>query len=216
MATAELLIAAFLLAGGGTAAAAAVAKRNEDSAEIDAARLVSRANQEKARVWVERFMSIGAPVALAQAYARWAGIESSGNPLAKSRLGERGLFQISEQSALKEKPPALTWSEWDAMARPDTPSEFHARIAMRIGDWLWARARRLVKNPGLTPEDIVWYAKLYHQRPTMVRNAKINGPARAAARMLAKKWANDPLKMHYLRAANVVAFGRADLGEPSS
>lgn len=204
-----MLIGALALLGGGGAAVAATRKRDDAADEAtDGARLVSRANLDAARAWVPQFVRGGAPQALAEALARWAGIESSGNPLAVSRLGERGLMQISEQEALKEKPPALMWSEWMDMTRRETPPEQHARIAQQIASWEWTRAKRLVKSPPTDFTSGVWYAKLYHQRPVDFRSVVMHGPALPMARELAIKWKGDPAKMHRLRAANVVAWGR--------
>jgi hypothetical protein len=206
--TSDLIIAALLLLGGGAASAATKKRDEEVTADVDGLRLVSRANQATARAWAARFVQADAPQQLADGLARWAGIESSGNPLAASKLGERGLLQVGEQSALREKPVMLTWSEWDALSRKETPSEQHAKIAMRVANWMWARAKLHIKTD--VPNDFVsalWYGKLYHQRPVDVRDGKMHGPALPMARELAVRWAGDAAKMHRLRAANVVAFG---------
>jgi hypothetical protein len=205
--TSDLIIAALLLLGGAGAVSAATRKEKRVTADVDGERLIARANQSMARAWVARFMSADAPQALAEGLARWAGIESSGDPLARSKLGERGLLQSTEQSALREKPVMLTWSEWDALSRKETPTEQHAKIAMRMANWLWARAKPHVIDAPNDFTSALWYGKLYHQRPVDVRDAKMHGPALPMARELAVRWANDAAKMHRLRAANVVAWG---------
>jgi hypothetical protein len=144
------------------------------------------------------------PLELAGALARWAGIESSGNPTAVSSLGERGLMQAGPQSVDEG---ALSPDQWDALINPDTGPSTHAGIAMHYVDWLYGRAARYIKAPPTGALDQLWYAKLYHQRPVDVRDGKMHGPAIPMARELARRWARDPKAMHRLRAANVVAWG---------
>lgn len=176
----------------------------------DGAKLVARANQSDAQTWVSNFEALGAPAPFARALARWAGIESSGHPEIPSKLGERGLLQISRATALQEK--AITQAEWDALGNPNTTRDEQARIGIKLVEWLWKRASKYVAGPfaedkGQEFIDRVWYAKLYHQRPVDVRDGKMRGPAADMSRELAKRWANDAKKLHYLRAANVVAWG---------
>lgn len=210
MKTPELIIAALLLLGGGTALAATRKKEEKITADVDGVRLVSRANQATAHDWVGRFMNADAPQQLAEGLSRWAGIESSGNPLALSKIGERGLLQIGLQSALRESPPALSALEWEALASKNTTSEMHARIAMKIANWMWARAKRYVADPPNDFASALWYGKLYHQRPVDVRDGKMHGPALPMAIELKNRWSGDAAKMHRLRAANVVAWGQPD------
>lgn len=182
--------------------------RPADAAADDGAKLVARATQPATERWVTLFQQQDVPPELARALARWAGIESSGNPLAVSSKGERGLLQCTKTTALTEG--ALTSAEWEAMANPSTTGEEHARIAYKLANWLWQRARKLIAN---APDDYIsaaWYAKLYHQRPVDVRDGKLHGPALLMSRELAERWKNDRKKMHRLRAANVVAFGVSD------
>ena len=145
------------------------------------------------------------PQLAAEALARWVGIESGGDPYAVSSQGERGLLQCTKTTALKEK--ALTQGEWDAMANKATSSETHAKIAVKLFQWLWLRAKKHVANPPAALTDEIWYAKLYHQRPVDLRDGKMHGMAPMMAQELATTWKDNAQKMHYLRAANVVAFG---------
>lgn len=202
-----IALGAMMLLGGGGAAAATARRQDAADEAVDGARLVARANATATKPWIDRFVRGGAPRPLAEALARWAGIESTGNPLAVSRLGERGLMQISEQEALKEKPPALTWSEWIDMTRKETPPEQHARIAQQVASWEWTKAKKHIQDAPADFTSGIWYAKLYHQRPVDVRDGKMHGPALPMAHELAVRWAGDAAKMHRLRAANVVAWG---------
>lgn len=193
------------------AAAAAPGKgapENPVIAASDAGKLMARANQQPAQKWVTIFQSAGMTEPESRALARWAGIESSGNPLAISPGGERGLLQVSRTTALVEN--AITEKEWNDIAAKATPSSQHAAIGAKLVAWLYNRAAKHVQN--VPPVDDVlgklWLAKLYHQRPVDVRDAGIVGPdMKEAARALAFKWATDAKKMHYLRAANIIAWG---------
>jgi hypothetical protein len=178
------------------------------ASDIDGARLHGRAYQADANAWSNVWQTLGTPAGLADGYARWAGIESSGNPMALSPLGERGLFQIGRAEALKDH--AVTGVQWDAMRRASTTRQMHAKIAADYAAWAFDRARRLIKDPPSDYISALWYAKMYHQRPVDVRDAHLHGPALQMARELAARWAGSPAKMHRLRAANVVAFGRAN------
>jgi hypothetical protein len=103
----------------------------------------------------------------------------------------------------------LTPSEWDALKSIATPRATHAKIALKLFDKFWTKAKRYVKNPPTEVVDRVWYAKMYHQRPQFLASAKAHGPARLMAGSLANRWAKSgPMGLHnrYLRAANVVAF----------
>ncbi len=177
-----------------------------DQRTDDGIKLVARANQSGAQKWVTLFQQQDIPLQLAQALARWAGIESSGNPLAVSKLGERGLMQVGEASM---KDGNVTPTEWAEMVSPATTNEEHAKIAYNAANWLYNRARKHVTNP---PQDFtsgVWYAKLYHQWPVDVRDGQLHGDALLMARELAQRWKNDAVRVHRLRASNVVAFGQA-------
>lgn len=177
------------------------------SAREDGDKLIARANQAPALAWVTAFAAQGEPDAAARALARWAGIESSGNPTEISTLGERGLLQIGEG---QYKDGAISTDSWEAYAKPGTSRDEVARISIVYRKWATARAERYVTNPDAGSIDKIWYAKLYHQRPVDVRDGKLHGPAAPMAMELAARWASDQKKMHYLRAANVVAWGTAE------
>lgn len=199
MDTASLAVVAlvFLLGKG-----KGVAGKSSPQKDAD---LVKRANQAQAKAWVPILVGIGTPQMLAEATARWFGIESSGNPLAMSSGGERGLAQITRTSALTEG--ALTTAEWEAMTNPKTTKQEHARIGVKVIDWCWTRAKKYVANPTGNAMDAIFYAKLYHQRPVDVRDGQLHGPALLMSRELEERWRNDPVKLHYLHAANVITFG---------
>lgn len=220
--TAVAVALGLLLLGGRKALASSpvipASRRREDD-EADGAHLVARANQAPALAWADVFAALKVrpadggdvhpyPRNAAEALARWTGIESSGDPLATSSRGERGLMQAGPQSV---EEGALLPAEWDALIDPNTGPSGQASIAVRYVDWLWGRARRFVKDaPPNTADhavDHIWYSKLYHQRPVDLRDGRMHGPALAMARELAQRWANDPKAMHRLRAANVVAWG---------
>lgn len=191
----------------------------DKTGNIDGEKLIARANQPTALAWVPIFHSAHIQVKghpeelsneLAQAYARWAGIESSGIPTKPSRLDERGLFQVGPKlggPATVPPPPAFEQSDWVALSDPDTTQEQHADMAIHYVDWLYGRALKYIADPPTDPIDQTWYAKLYHQRPADLKDGKLHGPAVPMARELAKRWSNDAKAMHRLRAANVVAFG---------
>lgn len=169
--------------------------------------LLRRANQPS-DPWLDIFLHDSHPNLdpdIAAAVCRWIGIESSGNPLAVSSQGERGLAQITRTSALTEK--ALTQAEWDAMVNPTTSPQEHARIAWKVIEWCWQRASKYLPNGKARDAiDQIWYAKMYHQRPVDVRDGGMTGDAAADSRRLAVKWAGDEKRVHGLVSANVVAW----------
>jgi Transglycosylase SLT domain len=202
----EQLIGVVILFLFGSKKANASGKSNPDD---DGADLVKRANQKAALDWVPLFEKEGAPEDYADAAARWVGLESSGNPRAVSSAGERGLTQLGPAT---QKEGALTDTEWSALLATTTTNQQHAHMALRVIDWLWLRADKYVPksdtiDPATEPQDAVWYAYLYQQRPVDVRDGKLHGRAISMARELAQTWSGDAAKMHRLRAANVVAFG---------
>lgn len=169
--------------------------------------LMKRANQAGAASWAVTFASVPdhpiSPLAAA-ALARWAGIESSGKATNTSRLNERGLMQAGPTSVAEGE---LTPEEWAALTDQKTTKAQHAAIAIKYVDALAKKAFTYVARPPVDPVEIIWYAKLWHQRPVDVRDAGLTGDAIADAGMLAQKWAGDNKALHRLRAANVVAFG---------
>ena len=177
----------------------------------DGANLLKRANQKSATAWASIFADHPVSPLVAQALARWAGIESSGNATAKSRLDERGLLQVGAQTVGEGGTSA---AEWAALVSPSTTKKQHAAIAVKYADWLARQASTYVRPFTVDPVDMIWYAKLWHQRPVDVRDVvgptatEVGTPAaQVVARALAIKWAGDPKAMHRLRAANVIAFG---------
>lgn len=206
-----------LLMLGGKKAFAAMTSSHDDGS--DGAKLLARANQQAALAWVPIFASVHVEAkgthptisdAMAHAYARWAGVESSGNPITSSRIDERGLMQVGPKLGGPDTvppPPAFGQAEWVALTDPETHPDEQAAMAIHYVDWLYGRALKYIADPPSDPVDQVWYAKLYHQRPVDLRDGKLHGPAIPMARELAKRWANDSKAMHRLRAANVVAFG---------
>ena len=206
------LIAAVLLLGGSSKAEAPTggpaAKRDDTSAED--ALLVKRANLPAALAWRPDFVAHGLTDTLAAALSRWAGIESSGNPLAASKLGERGLLQCSKATALMKGGP-YTQIEWDALADPKTSRDEHVRLAIQLYEWLRARALSHVADPPSDEASGVWYAKLMHQWPADFigkTSVHMHGAAPEMAAELEARWASGaPHSLHRLHAANVVAFG---------
>lgn len=167
-----------------------------------------RAAAKRAHDWIPYFEKAGATPELAKGLARWAGIESSGNPLAVSPIGERGLLQATKTSALKEK--LFTPSEWDALISPNTTQATHARLALKQFGYHVLRARKWIANPPPASDVASWlyYAKAHHSRPADLTTDKMHGPAAFMATDLAKRHANgDPLRKKRMFSAAVVAFG---------
>lgn len=170
----------------------------------DGLALMARAEQEAASKWAVLFMDHPVSPLTAQALARWAGIESSGDRNVVSSLNERGLMQVGPQTV---EEGGMTAADWNRLVDPSVSNKDVAGIAVRYVDWLWQRASRHLTDAPKDPIDQVWYAKLYHQWPVDVRDGGFHGPALEMARELATRWADDAKRMHRLRAANVVAFG---------
>jgi hypothetical protein len=183
----------------------------------DAAHLLKRANQPAAHTWAGVFIDVPVSPLTAQALARWAGLESSGDRLIVSKLGERGLMQAGPDTV---KMGGLTEAKWKALIDPSTTYKEQAQIAVDYVEWLWERAARYVASPPVDPVDRIWYAYLYHQRPVDVRDGHLQGPAGEMAQHLvnpgfAFNWLNDAHKLHRLLAANVVAWNSAT-GAPAA
>ena len=170
----------------------------------DAAHLLKRANQPQALAWAAAFADFTSPPA-ALALARWAGLESSGNPNVRpTSLGERGLMQAGKDSVSEG---VMSQVDWADMINPRTSREDQAAIAVRYVHQLWLRAARYIETPPVDPVDQIWYAYLYHQRPVDVRDSHMHGPAAEMSIELAADWHTDAHKLHRLMAANVVAWG---------
>lgn len=168
---------------------------------------VARANQQRAKDWTPLLVKAGASPEVAEKLARWIGLESSGNPLALSRIGERGLLQSTKTTALKTK--LFTPTQWEELQSPKTTRERHAALAMHQYAFHVRRAKMRVSNPPApTSADWVFYAKLDHTRPVDLQEAKPHGAALPMARDLQTRWANDPARMQRLAMANVIAFGK--------
>jgi hypothetical protein len=198
-----ILFAALLLGGGKKAQAAPNRRSPEEEAAADGAALVRRASQGSR--WASLFQAAGVDAATAEALARWAGIESGGNPLAVSKLGERGLLQCMESTGLRGK--IFSPGEWVALSDPATSDTTHAQLAVKLFRAMWAKAKPRVKDAPTNPIDQVFYAKLMHQWPRDFWDEKMHGPALPMAAELAQRWAGKPKSTHRLRAAAVVAFG---------
>jgi hypothetical protein len=217
--TGDLIIGAlltFLLSkkSSGSSSSSKTTKADEKAsakaadALTEMSQLQKRANQEQAQAWIPDLEAAGAPSGLARALARWIGIESSGYPAgdtrAVSKKGERGLLQIMPETA-KE---ALTPAEWQELGDAATSRAEQARIALKQFRWHQEKAKKYVKDwPGDDTFDSVFYAKLHHQRPKDLSDAKPAGPAATATRQLLTKWKNDPAALKRLAAANVVTWG---------
>jgi hypothetical protein len=207
-----LIVGGILLLGGVAASGATLPPqppRKKPDDDKDGADLVRRANLPAASAWRADFAAHGLSDSLAAALARWAGIESSGNPIATSRLGERGLLQCSKNTALMAGGP-YTQVEWDSLVDKTTPRTTHARLAIQLYEWLAARAAKYVPDMPGDDADRVFYAKLYHQWPADFHGKAavgLHGPALDMAHDLAVKWSvGSPHSLHRLRAASVVAW----------
>ncbi len=161
--------------------------------------LVARANQKAALGWIPTLVRAGATQAEAEGLARWIGIESSGDPLAVSRLGERGLLQCSPATAKL----VFTPSEWDMLTSKNTDRETHAKLALKQFRWHVKRAKLDATRP---VTDRLWYAKAHHMRPADLRTSTLRPDAASAAAIVAAH-ATAPNEQIRLAAANVVAFG---------
>lgn len=79
--------------------------------------------------WAPRMAKRLGSDAAGAAAGRWIGIESGGDPRISSKLGERGLAQVSEQS-LKEL--GLSAADYAAMINARTTDDQHADFAARV------------------------------------------------------------------------------------
>jgi len=171
--------------------------------------LVRRSGQKRARGWIPDLKRAGASHDLAVKVARWIGIESSGNPLALSRIGERGLLQATKSSQKR----IFTRGEREKLKSPATSRAEHARMALKQFAYHRKRAKRWVNNapPEKSNKDWVWYAKMHHTRPRDLREGKVHGPALQMARDLWLRAAGDKKRRQRLAMANVAAFKKVYL-----
>ena len=177
-------------------------RSSEPVASVGAS-LMARATSERARSWIPTFLDLDQTQSQALAWSRWAGIETGGDPLAVSPLGERGLFQCMPST----QPGTMTTSDWAAVQRPSTTRKEHARIALALAGVMWARARRNIKNPPDDPASKIWYGKLWHSRPADFNRGVMHGDALNMARQLAVEWQGKPKQTYRLLVSNVIAFG---------
>lgn len=204
MTTGDLIIGALLLLVGRKASAAA-AKPAAAAAALDRiAGLQARANQAAAKAWIPDLVKAGASQYLAEALARWIGMESSGNPSKPSSAGEYGLLQILPSTA-KE---ALTAGEWLQLKDPTTSRADQARIALKQFMWHQDHAAKYVKAwPGNSAGASTFYAKLHHARPKDLSDARPSGDPKADYTALVARFKNDPAALLRLAAASVVTWG---------
>jgi hypothetical protein len=212
MTSGDLIIGAlltFLFSKKGSASSPAAKKATKAAEALsDVSSLQQRANQEQAQAWIPDLEHAGASPDLARALSRWIGIESSGfpagDPRSVSKLGERGLLQITPDTAKA----ALTPGEWQELGDPATPRNRQAEIALKQFHWHQKKAQSYVKDwPGDDTFDSVFYAKMHHARPKDLSDAKLSGAAAKNQRELVTRWKNDPAALKRLAAATVVAWG---------
>ena len=188
-------------------ALASTTKETPKKADDDGAKLLARATQANANRWVTLFVDHPVSPLTAAALARWAGIESSGNATAHSRLDERGLMQAGASTVAEG---GMSATDWSRLINSATTNKEQVALAVHYVNWLFERAAKYIAQAPKDPVDQVWYAKLYHQRPVDVRDGKMHGAAADMARELAERWKGDAKAMHRLRAANVVAWGTSE------
>lgn len=205
-----VLVSGLLLFGGKVSDLHPAARKKENDVDEDQT-LVARANT--GRRWADVFESLNTPSDLADGLARWVGIESGGNPLAVSKLGERGLLQ----SLPATRTSFFTDAEWNSLTSPATTDQEHARLALKEFAWLLAQAQKRVSN--IADDDFggqLFVAKLYHQRPRDLQEVKLTGPGAAANVQLSMAWgAKAPNSEHRRKAAAVVAWGNT-AGAPNA
>jgi hypothetical protein len=192
-------------AGASSPAAAAADNTPPDPAwaNQDGAKLLARANQHQALTWAPIFMDAGATPAEAQALARWAGLESSGNPRPNPPGNGGGLMQVGKGLA---DMGVMTPAERAKLTAPTTSNKEQAVLAIKYVHGLWNLAKKYVAQPPSNPVDQVWYAYLYHMRPVDVRDGNLHGEAGPMAAALYPLWSVAKAPLHRLHAANVVAF----------
>lgn len=178
--------------------AAAGAARQKAGGGGDTGRFIARANQPGATAWIPALMRAGAPQGLAEGIARWIGLESGGNPIAKSKLNEVGLLQIMPTTARAVFTPA----EYAALSNPRTDRETHARLALK--QFSYHRKRAGLTDRATIPDQL-FYSKVHHAYP---RDLKIFGGQRPPVATIAPymvSHAAGPNQKARAAAATVVA-----------
>jgi hypothetical protein len=195
-----LLLAAILFGGK---------KKGSSKAHIATPQeLLRRATQPRAAAWAPYFVDVGESPAVADAMARWAGIESGGDPRIVSSIGERGLLQVGRHD-LPEG--GISQRDWDALIDPDTTPNTDARIASQYWRWLFERASKHLDHPPTDALDQIWFAYLYHQRPKdFVEWGPLPGSAAAASAFLMNHIAGNPQLAKRIAATNIVGFATPD------
>lgn len=195
------LVGAVLLLGSGSVSVLPAKKKRDDVDEDQS--LVARA--ATGRNWADVFERAGASPTIAAGLARWIGIESGGNPLAVSRLGERGLLQALPST----RTAFFSDAEWAELANKATTPERHAQLALKEFAWLLEQAKKKVADiPDGDEAGQLFYAKLYHQRPKDLTDVKLSGSGAAGNAILATTWGSKaPNSDHRRKAAAVVAWG---------
>lgn len=171
--------------------------------------LVTRATQSRAMAWAPYFVDVGEIPAVADALARWGGIESSGEPQT-SRLDERGLLQVGPQTVSEG---GMSQADWDALLDPNLLPNEQVRISSGYWRWLARRAASHLAQVPADPIDQVWFAYQYHQRPKdFTQWGQLPGnAAQASAYLLARAHTNNDLELaKRTTASNVVAWGTPD------
>lgn len=169
------------------------------------AELLQRATQPRAMAWVPYFVDVGESPAVADALARWAGIESGGDPRSVSVLNERGLLQVGAQT---QSEGGISAADWAELVNPDTLPNTDARIASHYWRWLLSRAIKHLPVAPLDGVDSVWFAYAYHQRPKDFTEWGTLPPnAASAAAYLLQHTGGNPQLAKRVAANNVVAFG---------
>ena len=178
------------------------------------AELLRNATQPRAMAWVPYFADVGETPAVADALARWTGIESGGDPRIVSSLGERGLLQVGKQT---QSEGGITKRDWDELVSPDTMPNEDARIASNYWRWLLMRATKHLASPPAEGTDSVWFAYAFHQWPKdFTEFGQLPSDAASASAFLSRHATGNPKLAKRIAASNIVAWGTPDAPIPQS